>query len=225
MSDSSNKSRSTGLDISVFFSFLFVLFVIADQFIKQVVVNKITVLPGKTKVIIEGFFSIFYCENTGSAFSLFADRSWGIYFLSGVSLVLGVVIFVLMIIASKHKMKLIAFAMCLLSAGAIGNLIDRFRLKYVIDYLRFDFGQYTFPVFNFADICAVCGTILFICIILFGSKYFEKFWNIIFAKKKKAEKETEADGSEELEETGSDNGQNVELLEDGAEDAEDTNAG
>ena len=185
MSDNPNKSRSTGLDISVFFSFLFVLFVIADQFIKQIIVNRIMILPGKTKVIIEGFFSLFYCENTGSAFSLFADQTWGIYFLTGVSLLLGVVIFVLMIIASKHKMKLIALALCLLSAGAIGNLIDRIRLKYVIDFLRFDFGNYTFPVFNFADICAVCGTFLLIFIIIFMSKYFEKFWNLIFGKKQK----------------------------------------
>ena len=60
MSDNPNKSRSTGLDISVFFSFLFVLFVIADQFIKQIIVNRIMILPGKTKVIIDGFFSLFY---------------------------------------------------------------------------------------------------------------------------------------------------------------------
>ena len=88
-----------------------------------------------------------------------------------------------MIIAARNNMKLIAFAFCLLSAGAIGNLIDRFRLKYVIDFLRFDFGSKTFPIFNFADICAVCGTVLVICIIIFGSKYFESFWNVLFAKR------------------------------------------
>ena len=64
------------------------------------------------------------------------------------------------------------------------NLIDRFRLKYVVDYLKFDFGSYTFPIFNFADICAVVGTVLLICIIIFGSKYFESFWSLLFAKRK-----------------------------------------
>ena len=72
-----------------------------------------------------------------------------------------------------------AFAFCLLSAGAIGNLIDRFALKYVIDYLRFDFGTYTFPIFNFADICAVVGTFLFIFVIFFGKDEFDNFWNAI----------------------------------------------
>ena len=84
-------------------------------------------------------------------------------------------------------MKLQSLAFCLLTSGAIGNLIDRIRLKYVVDYLRFDFGTYTFPIFNFADMCAVVGTILLICIIVFGSKYFESFWNILFKKKEKSD--------------------------------------
>ena len=78
----------------------------------------------------------------------------------------------------------------------MGNLIDRIRLKYVVDYLRFDFGSYTFPIFNFADICAVVGTILLIGIILLASGYFESFWNIIFKKKVKAESEIVAEEKE-----------------------------
>ena len=96
-----------------------------------------------------------------------------------------------MLIAASRSMKLISLAFCLLASGALGNLVDRVWLKYVIDYLRFDFGTYTFPIFNFADICAVVGTILLICIIIFGSKYFESFWQIIFKKKEKKKEETE----------------------------------
>ena len=223
MSDNRPKNKKTDLDLCVLYVFLVILLVTVDQFIKKVIDTEMEF--NSIKPVIPGFFSLHYVRNTGSAFSLFADKDWGIYFLSGMSLVLGILIFILMLIAASRSMKLISLAFCLLASGALGNLVDRVWLKYVIDYLRFDFGEYTFPVFNFADICAVCGTILFICIILFGSKYFEKFWNIIFAKKKKAEKETEADGPEELDETDPGDGQNVELLEDGAEDAEDTNAG
>jgi signal peptidase II len=115
---------------------------------------------------------------------MFADKSWGIYFLSGVSLVLGVVILLLMFIAARRSMQMISLAFCLLFSGAVGNLIDRIRLRYVIDYLRFDFGDFTFPIFNFADICAVCGTVLLIFIIIFKSRYFEKFWNVLFKSKK-----------------------------------------
>jgi signal peptidase II len=177
----SDKKTNSGLVFCVLFSAVFIVLVTADQIIKQIIVN--TVKVNGTVTVIDKFFYLYYAENTGSAFSLFADKPWGIYFLSGVSLILGIGIFVLMIIASKNSMKLLALAFCLLSSGAIGNLIDRFRLKYVIDFLRFDFGTYTFPIFNFADMCAVVGTILVICIIVFGSKYFETFWNILFAKR------------------------------------------
>ncbi|MBR3248372.1 MAG: signal peptidase II [Clostridiales bacterium] len=184
MSDSLERSdkKSSGLVFCVLFSICFAALVAFDQVIKQIIVN--TVKVSGTVTVIDKFFYLYYAENTGSAFSLFADKSWGIYFLSFVSLVLGAGIFVLMIIACMNRMKLIALAFCLLSAGAVGNLIDRFRLKYVIDFLRFDFGDYTFPIFNFADICAVLGTILVICIIVFGSRYFESFWNVLFAKRK-----------------------------------------
>ena len=45
-------------------------------------------------------------------------------------------------------------------AGGIGNLIDRIRLKEVVDYIKFE--PIDFPVFNFADICIVIGGILFV---------------------------------------------------------------
>ena len=176
------KKTGSGLVFCIIFSLFFLVLVAVDQIVKQIIVNNVK--ESGMVTVIDKFFYLHYAENTGSAFSLFADKPWGIYFLSGVSLVLGIGIFVLMIIACRNSMKLISLAFCLLSAGAIGNLIDRFRLKYVIDFLRFDFGSYTFPIFNFADICAVVGTILVICIIVFGSKYFESFWNILFAKRK-----------------------------------------
>ena len=183
MSDVVKKKVSSGLDVLVFYIFLSILLITIDQFIKKVVVENIGLYEQID--IIKGFFSLYHCRNTGSAFSLLADKAWGIYFLSGISLLLGVVIFVFMIIASRKGMKLISLAFCLLSSGAFGNLVDRFLLRYVVDYLRFDFGSYTFPIFSFADICAVVGTILLICIIIFASKSFEEFWNLLFKKKVK----------------------------------------
>lgn len=194
MSNSLKKCSINGWSIAVFYAFLFVILVTADQFLKQAIVNNIEL--GGQKDIIEGFFSFYYTRNTGSAFSLFADQDWGIYFLSAISTILGIGIFALMIISSSHEMKLISLAFCLLSSGAIGNLIDRFRLRYVVDFLRLDFGSYTFPIFNFADICAVLGTILLICIIIFNSEYFEKFWSLLFARKTDKTKEASAEDSD-----------------------------
>jgi signal peptidase II len=189
MSDNRPKNKKTDLDLCVLYVFLVILLVTVDQFIKKVIDTEMEF--NSIKPVIPGFFSLHYVRNTGSAFSLFADKDWGIYFLSGMSLVLGILIFILMLIAASRSMKLISLAFCLLASGALGNLVDRVWLKYVIDYLRFDFGTYTFPIFNFADICAVVGTILLICIIIFGSKYFESFWQIIFKKKEKKKEETE----------------------------------
>lgn len=183
MNEGLNEKKTPNFGVMALYIVLFAILVAVDQIVKRAVVTNVK--PLGTVVVIKNFFSLYYCENTGSAFSLFADKAWGIYFLSGVSLILGTVIFILMIISSKHGMRLISLALCLLSSGAIGNLIDRFMFRYVVDYLRFDFGSYTFPIFNFADICAVLGTIMIICIILFGSKYFEDFWNLIFKKKEK----------------------------------------
>ncbi|MBR4949063.1 MAG: signal peptidase II [Clostridiales bacterium] len=210
MSDNRAKKKKTDLDLCVLYVFLVILLVTVDQFIKKVIDTEMEY--GSLKPVIPGFFSLHYVRNTGSAFSLFADKDWGIYFLSGMSLVLGILIFILMLIAASRSMKLISFAFCLLASGALGNLVDRVWLKYVIDYLRFDFGTYTFPIFNFADICAVVGTILLICIIIFGTKYFESFWQIIFKKKeKKKEPESEEDNVE-IEEA--DEAEDIEMSED-----------
>ena len=166
-----DKRSAKGYEVCVLYAFLAIILITADQLFKLMTVN-------------ENFFSLHYAENTGSAFSMFADKPWGIYFLSGVSLVLGLVIMILMFIAARRSMHMISLAFCLLFSGAVGNLIDRVRLRYVVDYMRFDFGTYTFPIFNFADICAVIGTILLIFIIIFKSRYFEKFWNVLFKSKK-----------------------------------------
>ena len=198
MSDNRPKNKKTDLDLCVLYVFLVILLVTVDQFIKKVIDTEMEF--NSIKPVIPGFFSLHYVRNTGSAFSLFADKDWGIYFLSGMSLVLGILIFILMLIAASRSMKLISLAFCLLASGALGNLVDRVWLKYVIDYLRFDFGTYTFPIFNFADICAVVGTILLICIIIFGSKYFESFWQIIFKKKEKKEETEDEEDNVEIEE-------------------------
>lgn len=182
MSDNVVKTRTPRPAACVIYSVLTVVLIVADQLLKKAVVANVGVYEQVD--VIKGFFSIYHCRNTGSAFSLFADKPWGIYLLTGISVVLGLGIFFLMLYSALYDMKLITVAFCLLSSGALGNLIDRFALKYVVDFLRFDFGSYTFPIFNFADICAVVGTALLIFIILVKSKYFEEFWNLLTKKGK-----------------------------------------
>lgn len=170
----------------VLYVFLMLFLIVADQITKRVI--DFTMEYQSTITVIDNFFSLFYVRNTGSAFSLFADKPWGISALSIISAVMGVMVIILMGIACRKQLKLLGLAFCLIASGAFGNLIDRLYWKYVIDFLRFDFGNYTFPIFNFADICAVVGTIILMGIIIFGSKYFDAFWGSSDKKKEKKEK-------------------------------------
>ena len=160
-----------------------IILVILDQVSKYLIVKNIPLFG--QKVIIKDFFSLYYCQNTGSAFSMFADKSWGIYFLSIVSLALSFLIVVAIYQSMKIKSFWLRLSFVLFLAGAIGNLIDRFRLKYVVDFLRFDFGSYTFPIFNFADICAVVATALLLILVIFDNKTIDKFLTLFEKKGKK----------------------------------------
>lgn len=178
MSDIKDKRRT------VVFLLISVFFIAVDQITKIAVVRNIGY--GDTVKVIDKFFYLDHVRNTGSAFSLFADKKWGLAFLTAVSVVMAVVILICLIKSSFRKeFDLLSVAFLLLFAGAAGNLVDRFRLKYVVDFLRFDFGSYTFPIFNVADICAVVGTGLIIFALIFKSKKFDSFLDS-FMKKKEA---------------------------------------
>ena len=151
-----------------------IIMVFVDQMTKYFIVSTYAIHTGEA--IINNFFYFYYTQNTGSAFSFLADKSWGIWVLTGFSTLLAVIVFIYLIKSLKVNEYMVAASLSLLLAGAIGNLIDRFRLHYVVDFIRFDFGSWTFPIFNVADICAVVGTLLIISIMLFFPKRVEKIW-------------------------------------------------
>lgn len=161
-----------------------------DQITKYLIVKKIP-LYGQ-HVIIKDFFSLYYVQNTGSAFSMFADRSWGIYFLSGISTFMSIVIVYALYKSLRHKSFFLKLALILYLAGAIGNLIDRFRFHYVVDFLRFDFGSFTYPIFNFADICAVVATIILIGLVIFRNKVVDQFLSLFELFKGNIKNDTQA---------------------------------
>jgi len=134
---------------------IIVLLVGADQLLKQLVMSALT--GPSTITVIDNFFFIVHRRNTGAAWSFLADASWGIIVLSILS---GVASLVLLVLTLRLKKARYQAALALMTAGAIGNLIDRVRYGSVTDYLDFHFGSYIFPTFNLADMCLVCGTIL-----------------------------------------------------------------
>lgn len=118
--------------------------------------------------IIPGFFRLTHTENTGAAFSLFADSPshWKTAFLIGFSAVAMVVVSVLLWKQSR-PFSLTGIALSLILGGAVGNLWDRVASGRVIDFLLFYVKSYQWPVFNLADSSIVVGACLLVLEIIF----------------------------------------------------------
>jgi signal peptidase II len=96
-----------------------------------------------------------YVHNTGMSFSLFTGHAWVFTVLSSlISLALAAAL----VLAPRRY----ALGVALILGGSLGNLIDRFRLGYVIDFV----GVYTWPTFNVADIAIVGGAALLVLAVL-----------------------------------------------------------
>ncbi len=102
-----------------------------------------------------------YVENTGAAFSSFSGARWFLTALVSV-LLIALLIFV---IRYKYKNGFFLISAVMIMAGGVGNLIDRVRLGYVIDYL--DVKLFRFAVFNFADVCVVLGAVFMLIFMFF----------------------------------------------------------
>ena len=140
-----------------------VILVILDQVTKILTVMN---LKGKPPVtLINGIFELTYVENTGVAFGIFANKQYGPVLLSVFT---GIVF--LLIVYFRYKLPLtkkydmIRWVSSFLIAGALGNLIDRIRLGYVIDMLHFYWFE--FPVFNLADSYVVVSSIVLVILVL-----------------------------------------------------------
>ncbi len=120
-----------------------------DQLIKFLVINNLK--PIQYVDVIEGVLRFRYVENTGAIFGSFATHT---LFLTVFSIILlGVTIFFL--IKNKNQNKLVNLCLLFMISGGIGNIIDRVRLHYVVDYIEPLFVD--FAVFNFADCLITVG--------------------------------------------------------------------
>ncbi len=141
---------------------LIVLILVAIDQITKIMAQQILMFS-EPIILINNFLQLNYVENRGAAFGILQDQR--IFFVVMTIAVLGSIVYY------RHKnnklTKLSRVIFDFIIAGAIGNLIDRIRLTYVIDFIDVNFwGFYDFPVFNFADIFLVCATILLSLMIL-----------------------------------------------------------
>lgn len=146
---------------------LALLVVLLDRWTKHVVAVKISMYSHIQ--IIPGFFRLTHTENTGAAFSLFADSPahWKTAMLIGFSAVAMVIVSILLWKQSR-PLTSTGIALSLILGGAVGNLWDRVANGRVVDFLLFYVKQYQWPVFNLADSCIVVGACLLVLEILFS---------------------------------------------------------
>jgi len=129
-----------------------------DQFSKYLAIKY---LKGVSSIpIINDVFHLTYVENRGAAFGLFQNNQIIFVIVAMIACIVG-----LYYIYKKDLNLLAKSSIILLISGAIGNMIDRVRLGFVVDY--FDFRIIWEYVFNVADIFVVVGTILLCIYILF----------------------------------------------------------
>lgn len=123
-------------------------------------------LPGREKIIAP-FLRFTYVENDGAAFSFLAGAgAWAQWVLRGISAVACVILIWWLL---RRPPRWDSAAAALLLGGAFGNLIDRFRLGYVVDFIDAHVGAYHWPAFNIADSAITAGA----CILL---------WRAVFVK-------------------------------------------
>ena len=149
--------------------FLLALFVILlDRWTKHLVAVRIPIYAKEIPVI-PGFFSITHTENTGAAFSLFADSPshWKTSMLIGFSLSAMVVVSILLWKLTQ-PLTMTGIALSLILGGAVGNLWDRVASGRVIDFLLLYVKTYRWPVFNLADSAIVVGASLLVLEIVLG---------------------------------------------------------
>ena len=137
--------------------FLSLLLVLLDQITKLLIYGYI---KPNNSIVINDFLSLTHVHNYGAAFSFLADQSgWQRYLLSGISLFDSIAIIVWMRrVEVSQVLKLSALSVLL--AGALGNLIDRFFLGFVIDFIDLHYQTFYWPVFNVADILIAVGVAL-----------------------------------------------------------------
>lgn len=128
--------------------------IIADQLSKGAIQSSL--YWGQSIPVIDGFFSIAYVKNTGAAFGFGAEAH--VLFRQIMFLALPVVFCGWIFYALVKSLKgpfYVSLAYALILAGATGNLIDRFSLGYVVDFLLFYWKDESnhFPAFNIADSC------------------------------------------------------------------------
>ena len=156
---------------------LLVILVAIDQYTKHLAVIKLKDQPAFN--IIDGVLEFNYLENRGAAFGMLQNQK--MFFVFVAAIFLCVIIYVLIKVPVEKKYNGLHVLLIMVSGGAIGNLIDRLRLDYVVDFIYF--VLINFPIFNVADIYVTVATVILVIQVLFV--YQENDFNFLSFKQKR----------------------------------------
>ena len=138
------------------------LSIFIDQVTKFIIINTFRPFTGKS--IIKNVFELMYVKNTGAAWGILDNNLPILIFISIIAL------FLLYRYINKEKniTKLMIISYGLLMGGITGNLIDRVFRTYVVDFIHIYIFNYSYPVFNMADIFIIVGIILMLIEVVRG---------------------------------------------------------
>ena len=118
-------------------------------------------LPTPPLVLIDDYLEFRYAENCGAAFGVLNHSPAWLRLLLFAPAASAAVIGLLWLFWSGYGGRLFALSVPLIASGALGNLVDRFRLGYVVDFIRFHVQDaFVYPTFNVADITITVGAAL-----------------------------------------------------------------
>ena len=133
--------------------------VVLDQLTKYIAS---TSLEMHQPIAVMPMFNWTLMHNTGAAFSFLADAGgWQRWFFAVIAVVVSVVIFLWIKRLEQHE-KWQAIALALILGGALGNVIDRIWLGYVVDFIQVYYQQWYWPAFNIADSAISIGVVMII---------------------------------------------------------------
>nr|MDE6844656.1 signal peptidase II [Lachnospiraceae bacterium] len=129
-----------------------IILVALDQYTKYLAVVHLKDKPAF--IIINGVLELNYLENRGAAFGMLQNQKFFFIFVAVV--ILSAIGYVLFKTPDNKKYRILHLLLSLIAAGAIGNMIDRIRFDYVVDFIYF--VLINFPIFNVADIYVTIST-------------------------------------------------------------------
>ena len=138
-----------------------IILILADQFTKYLAVIHLKDKP--VIPIIQDVLELSYLENRGAAFGMLQNQK--IFFVFVASIILAVIVYVIYKMPLYRKYNKLHVFLTFIASGAIGNMIDRLRLDYVVDFISFVLIH--FPIFNVADIYVTVATAFLVILILF----------------------------------------------------------